>query len=232
MLVLLLDVNKMLKKFLMNMSEDNKRTTDDLKNANGEGKAFNQVRENAFHSLTVFLNETGRISSNFGHTMDFSQVDGFGKNTGLFSDTGLVRMLDAPDYKVVDQVPWFRRALADSFRRSIYNPEVAKTRTLFVELLLVINQFHSNSGWVEYEISALQSRIAIFKAIGVTVSARYKAPCMGTEKWHILDHIVEDKMYAGSFVSSIVMAAYSNGITKFSKKSYQKTSRRRKSTMD
>lgn len=101
------------------------------------------------------MKETEGISGGFGLTIEFSKDHCLGNRTGLFSEIGLVRMLEASDYNSVDQVSPFFGAITDSFRKNVFYSEVTKVSTLFVELLRAIHRYNRDLGWTENNILAI-----------------------------------------------------------------------------
>lgn len=63
-----------------------------------------------------------------------------------FSETGLVGMLETSDFSSIDQVSPFLGSIAGYFCGNVYNQEVTRLFTSFVDLLRVINRYNRNPG--------------------------------------------------------------------------------------
>jgi hypothetical protein len=142
-----------------------------------------------------------------GARINFSTAKSSEKLDSLWTKTGLVGMLQAKDMRSVTTVLPFVAALVD---RMCGEEAVAPTTRVFVAYT---NLCHKKTGcYVEGDsgstldgftmafLDKLANDIASFKSQAVNIYGKYQRPGMGTNKFHLLDHVVEDVMRLGSLL--------------------------------
>lgn len=102
--------------------------------------------------------------------------------------------------------------------------------TAFVVLLPVVNQYNRGPGWIKNELPAFQSQIAELRTIGQTIFPGYQASSIATQKWHLLDHIIEGIKHVGG-VQYLHERLYESS-HRVIETAYRETSRRKRFATD
>lgn len=101
----------------------------------------------------------------YGSRIDFSKDEGGGSLSSLFTDSGILRMLQAVDYGNIDQVPPFFGEIVDTLCRSSETAPITAVFCSYVDLNYCIRRLFSNLGWIVNELMALELLSNNFRTI-------------------------------------------------------------------
>jgi hypothetical protein len=142
-----------------------------------------------------------------GARIDFSTAKGSEKLDGLWTKTGLVGMLQAKDMKSVTTVLPFVAALVDRMCGEEAAAPTTRVVVAYTNLCHKITGRYAEGdsgsaldGFTMACLDKLAKDIASFKSRAVDLYGKYQRSGMGTNKFHLLDHVVEDVMRLGSLL--------------------------------
>ena len=187
-----LGISRMLKECASRMLSDSSRFSSSLLTGNGDKRPFNTIRRTVLRAMNCFLSDVDRSSPGFNLRVDFSRRCSGGTLSGLFTETGLVGMLEGADFNSVDMVSPFLGSIIDRCCDNILIAPVTTVFTKYVELVNFIGRVDCTPGWTQSDLHKLKTDICSFKDVGRSTFGAYQPSGMGTPKWHMLDHLPSD----------------------------------------
>jgi len=225
-----LGVSKLLKNVASERLSSKEMYTSAFKYANGQPRTFHSIRSNFLNGANFLLSRYELESAARGFHVDFSSKGKGLKDNGLFKTDGLMGMLEAKDYRNVDQVSPFIGAFFDQCCGEIEDAPVTKVFTKYVDILRKSHRHGEDPAWTEKEVCELERRIKEFKEVAVRVFADYQPSGMGTLKFHLLDHIGDDIRRMGGLQFGDA-GLYEHSHVYF-KQQYRGTSKRSKTALE
>lgn len=147
--------------------------------------------------MNKFWKDEKPISHVSGHRVDFSKGYSQSCTTGVFSEHGLVGILEASDYAKLDQVSSFLGSITDGMCRIECKPETTELFTRYVEFRRYVWWESSYSFWTETGFLYLRQITVKLIALEKSVFQAYHISGTGTQKWHHLDHLVVSIWHKG-----------------------------------
>lgn len=224
-----LGISKMLKKVIVERLKDDDLTSSAVRYANGNPKPFPSIRGIVLSGANQILKQMQIESSARNLRIDFSSSHKGWRYNGFFSEDGIVGMLEARDHKSMDMVFPFIAAYIDRCYGEIEQCPTTRVSSLYSTILFTLARKGDRCGWTPDDLSLLRTHIHRFKHIFVDLFARYQPSGMGTLKFHLLDHLVDDIKRLGS-ISVMDAGPFEYSHTLF-KQQYRGTSKRRHSAM-
>lgn len=219
-----LGISKMLKECAVEMLKDENRTTSAILSRAGEPRTFKFVRKRVLRCLNEFLRDVESSSRGYGLHVDFSSGESGLRLSGFFTEHGIVGMLEAKDYDVMDMVSPFIGAIIDRCCGLVDVATVTSSFTQYVDLVSFIFRRNMVPGWTNLCLQSLDQEVQDFKHSTFDAFSMYQSSRMGTSKWHFLDHLVGDLRDMGGIeYLSCGQYEYSHRLTK---EDYSLTSRR------
>lgn len=148
-----------------------------------------------------FLNEVDYNFRTTGVRVNFVSLGKSCSLNGLFSDEGIIGMLEGKHYKNIETFMPFIGAICDRFLNSQQNNStlsVSKLFTIYIDMLHMIYRVGKDKYWTTRDIKQLETQIALYKVSTVNVFKSYQRSEMKLMKFHLLDHLVEDIKVLGS----------------------------------
>lgn len=117
--------------------------------------------------------------------------------TVIFQETGLIGMLEASDYYVLDSVSTFIGAFLDVCCGSLESADMTKSYTRNVDLVSCIYRRDEEPGRDYKRLTKLKQMICMFKNHSRRVLENCQSSRTGTWKWYWLDHFPDDLRHTG-----------------------------------
>lgn len=95
------------------MLQDSFRTKNSILTGEGEPRTFKQVRKSVLNILNIFLADVEKSSAGCGLYVDFSKGVFTDRLSVLFTDTGIICMLEGRDFEAIDMNSPFLGAIVD-----------------------------------------------------------------------------------------------------------------------
>ena len=227
--VLWIGLARTLKECIVNKLCDTLKKSSSICTTKGESRTYSSIKKSVLRMLNDFLAKVQKMSVGYGIVVDFSKGKHEGRLSGLFSDNGLIGMLEASDYKDIENVSPFLGAIVDRCCGEVKEAPVTRTLTMFNDIIQQLYERNHNIGWTDEKLEKLSNDIRLFKKQGRKTFENYQSSKMGFPKWHLLDHIVEDLKRVGNI--SFLEADFYEMEHKSFKKEYKLTSRRKHSAL-
>ena len=224
-----LGISKLLKVACSDRLRDETLQTFVLRLKNGQARTFGSVRSLILSGVNHILRGIQEDSPMPNLRVDYSVSTKSWRYNGIFLEDGLVGLLQAKDFQSLDMVFPIVGGFIDRCCGEVSDCPNTRVFTKYSDVLNFVFRRRLKLGWVEEELEELDEMIRDFKSTAVEVFGPYQKSNMGTLKFHLLDHLVED---LGRFPNIEVLNA---GIYEYShcivKRMYNHTSRRKNSAM-
>ena len=162
--------------------------------------SFKMVRTTVLCGINKMLEHIQRESPAKGLHIDFSRSGkGFNWNGIYVEDGKLMGMLESKDYRSLDMVSPFMGMCTDRCCDEVSGALTTRLFVRYVDLMQKALSYNTNPViWNKHRLQELEQMIKLFKIEAVSLYSKYQASELCTEKFHQLDHIVEDiRKYGG-----------------------------------
>ena len=183
-----------------------------------------------FNLLNSFLREIDRVYPCPGMSVDHSASGKDPNMNGLFMKGGLKGFLEAKDFRAIENVLPFLGMIVDEETGQDGDNSVTTVMTQYCDLIRTMYRVDRKDYWSFEEVASFDEDIAKFKALAVKVFGQYHGNQLCTEKFHMLDHLIEDLKQVGS-IHFISGGLFESSHTNF-KRHYRTTSMRKREVMD
>lgn len=139
-------------------------------------------------------------------------------------------MLQASGFDLIDQASPFLGRIVDDICADTETAEVMRVYIKFVQLVYFIYCENGIACWNRIKLYTLNKVIREFQKLGKQVFGCYQPARIVTQKWRLSAHLSEQIREAGGIQS--IYAGLDNGSKKEIKAEYEKTSKRKMTTMD
>lgn len=228
-----LGISKELKKCLSERLRIDSKVTESIPTKGGiyRLRTFKSVRMLILNGVNRMMSHIQSASPAKGLRIDFSTTGKGESGNGLYADDGkLIGMLEAKDYRSVDMVFPFVGMLVDRCCGEEATAVCTKLFVLYVEIMLTTMSYIGTYEWSEQKIQNLEVMIKTFKSNATELFASHQPSQLRTEKFHMLDHIVQDIRRMGGIVfADAGLYEYTHTLVK---QAYRTGSRRRQTAMD
>ncbi len=163
-------------------------------------KALTSRPTSVLNRCNHFLREVDQNFRVSGPKINFECSGKSPSLNGLFTDDGIIGMLEGKHYKQIETLLPFLGAICDRFIRSEgdYNSQVTHLFTTYVDMLHMIFRSGRERYWTYQDKSDLETHIKCFKYNAVKLFKPYQKSNMKLIKFHLLDHLMQDLETLGS----------------------------------
>ena len=224
-----LGISKLLKNAYVERLKDEELTSNRITAASGKPRSFPSIRSIVLSGANEIMRRIRNESHARHLDVDFSVPSKSWRYNGFFNESGIVGMLEARQYKAVDMVFPIVAAYIDRVCGETSNCPTTKTATKYCDIVLDTFRRSRRQGWTSSELHRLKEDIANFKTVCKNTYANYQPSRMGTLKFHLLDHLVEDLKRLGT-VDVMDAGLFEQSHTRFKRK-YKGSSQRHGTAM-
>ena len=224
-----LGVSKMLKQACFERMSATNLQSSVMKDANGEPKAFSSIRAVVLSAANEIMSKMKQEQPIRGLNIDYSKGEVSCNYNGFFTKDGIVGMLEGKELQALDMVFPFIGAFLDRICGETDSCQVTTVFTLYSDIVMISARRNMPEGWKKDELESLREKIKMFKKRAVEVFKTYQSSEMGTLKFHLLDHLVDDLERVESY--TVLDAGLYEYTHVFSKRAYRRTSKKRSHVM-
>lgn len=223
--VLDLGISKEMKKCIFRMLSSDVLK---IKGPERKGRTYKTCRTAILRCCNEMLKRIQEESYVQGLNVDFSSGDSCNALNGLFTRDGICGMLEAKNYRQVDQVFPFIAAFID---RVVGDWQSVTTGLClsYTEITKWVLERPSRKPWTDSEVMKLEETLYRFQRHVVNHFGRHQLSNFCTEKFHVLTHLADDIRRYGD-ARMLYVGLYENRHLMF-KDGYQKTSRRQSTAL-
>lgn len=115
----------------------------------------------------------------------------------LFTQSGLICMLEAADLDKVDQVLPNLGAIVDVICKTEESADIARLYTSYCDLHHIIFGRYRNLLWSDSDLQIWGKNICLFNELGTRIFGSYQVSAIMTPKGHLRDYLVESVVQVG-----------------------------------
>lgn len=180
------------------MPKDKTRGFTSIRTENGDKRSIKEIRKLVLRLLNLFISNVDKLSVGYDFHVDSFKGIINGNLSGLFTDSGILGMLEASDLDRIDEVYPFIGEIIDRCCVETTKAPVTIVFTIYVNLLNdIYYRINTPPGCTYEDFGRFDYIILEFKTIGKIGFERYQKSGMGTSKWHLLDHLLTDLRRTG-----------------------------------
>ena len=185
-------ISKLLKVVLCELLKETDDSTHAVRTVEGKPKLIKTLRTPILHQLNSLIEAVStrtdgpRISIKSNNEKCPSGLN------GIFKKDGICGMVEAVTFKKLDMISPFLGAIVDRVCGCEESAPITTVFTQYVDIMMEVCGYGKIDNWTEEAIEYIAGAIECFKANGVRVFGKYQKSGMGTNKWHLLDHIPYD----------------------------------------
>ena len=191
---------------------------------NGRLRTYCSLRHTVLKGCNSLLRSIQDLYTMPGIRYDFSKKECSTALNGIYTNTGLRGMLEGKDYKVLDTIFPIVFAYVDTWLSDNDSAPLTEVHTLYTDIINTILSDNHGNGWIADDLDTLQSEIKIFKTKMVGLFHDCCPNGLGTLKFHLFDHIVDDIRRFGTI--SVLSASPFEHFNLHIKSAYRSTSKR------
>lgn len=169
--------------------KDETRFSTSIRTTNVDNQSFKANRKLVIWLLNLFISNIEKTFVGHDFHVDFSKGIINANISGLFTESGILGVLEASDLNRIDEVAPGLGATIDRYCRETTQEPVTTVFTIYFNLLNYIYCLRSTPWWTDEYLRKLDHIILEFKTISKILFERYQNSGMKTSKWNLLDQL-------------------------------------------
>ena len=165
---------------------------------NGRSRTYMSIRKQVLRGCNTVLRFFEQHYVMPGVRLDFSKKECSSQLNGIYTSTGLRGMLEGKDYRNLDYFFPFVYAYVDGW---LGNHDTAPLTSIHTKYTDIMQQLYSDNhgfGWNDQALVEFNDTLHHFKTDMTSLFQVFCPTDMGTLKYHLLDHIIDDLSKFGS----------------------------------
>lgn len=224
-----LGISKLIKLACAGRLTDKELRTSAMAKNRSKTRSFVSARAAILSAANEILRQLEKEFPARGLRVAFGSAEKGRRYNGFFKSDGIVGMLEAKDFQALDMVFPFIGAYIDRCCGEVETSPTTRIFTMYSEILMMVYRRRMKPGWTEQDLKKLKEKIVRFKKEAVELYESYQASGMGTLKFHLLDHLVDDLRRMGG-IHTLDAGLYEHSHARV-KRWYNRTSKRRATAM-
>ena len=182
-------ISKLLKLLLCMLLKETTDTTEAVRTADNKPRLIRSLRTPILHQLNRLIEAVSTRTDGPRITIKSNNEKCPSGLTGIFKKDGICGMVEAVTFKKLDMISPFLGAIVDRVCGCEESAPITTVFTQYVDIMMEVCGYGQIDNWTDEAIEYIRDSIVCFKANGVRIFGKYQKSGMGTNKWHLLDHI-------------------------------------------
>lgn len=179
------------------MPKDETRTTESKTKKTRSRKTFKSARKTVLRSASQLLALVQCSLMGYSQHTDFAEWDRSDRLDRLFTDSGLVGMIEGKDDNCINMVVPFKAGMVDGCD-DLDDAQITQMFESYVVLQHRLLWFGESSKLVGPPVEKLQTQVRSFKTIADKIFAKFQPPRFRACKWPAMDYLADSLLGVGN----------------------------------